>query len=169
MEKTKVSPEQVDQTKTRRRIEDTLRKDATPEKLIKIAEILGVEVATIPKVLPCGVSGRPYYGPNQVRCVHQIKQGLKYYTVNMVHPYRQAVVVVREPYFKKDSWWIGIKHLKGNWEEDISLQDHSVLPYNHGEWNKHNFLVFSSESRYLACACCHHHCCYCHCSCHHCC
>lgn len=84
----------VDIAETRRRINDALRKRAIPEDLVKVAEALGVEVAFIPEK-----SLRPCFGPDQVRCAHQIKEGLEYRHMG-VGGDRGVLIVIREPFFE---------------------------------------------------------------------
>ncbi len=156
--KTKVDLEQVDTTKTRRRIEDALRKSATPKDLVKLADILGVEVAVIPK------NPRPCFSPNQVRCVHQIKKGLEYRKMSRQDGKGETVTVLREPFYKTKSvigWWVEVEYwLAGKlYEGTFSLQDCNIFPYENGTWNETNWLAFTKNSKYLVCSCCHCHCC----------
>ena len=164
--KTKVSPERVDAIKTRRLIEDTLRK-ATPKDLVRVAEILGVEVvevAVIPEICSCDKNPRPCFGPDQVRCVHQIKKGLEYLEVYGRNGKGRSFTVVREPFYKTDyvaGWWIEVKY--PGYKTILSLQDHNIFPYNGGKWNESNWLAFTDKSRHLAHSSYHHHCPYHHC------
>lgn len=157
-----IDSKKIDTTKTRRRIEDALRKKTTPEDLIKVAEVLSVEVALIPEV------ERPCFGPDQVRCVHQIRKGLEYREIDKDY---EGVVftVVREPFYETKpyiaGWWIEVEHHYG-WGKHknlLSLRDHNIFSYKEGRWNESNWIAFTDKSRHLACHC---HGCSCHC--HHC-
>ena len=164
---TVVDSPRVDVTKTRRRIEDALRKGASTGDLIKVAETLGVDVAFIPKEeCLCSDSTRPCFGPDQVRCRHQLKVGHTY-----LHKYggdHAQFVVVREPFCgtkNSDDWWVEVeKTLAGRIKHRsvMSLQDASIYPHSPGNWNKANHFAFTASSRHLACSCqhhCSHHCC----------
>lgn len=158
--KTKVNLERIDTTKTRRRIEDALRKNATPKDLVKVADILGVEVAVILE------NPRPCFGPDQVRCVHQIKKGLKYREMPGRGGKGTLFTVVRGPFYKfKDiaGWWIEIEYRhewRGRYKNILSLQDHNIFPYEGGKWNESNWLAFTSNSKHLTYPYCQpYHCC----------
>lgn len=157
-----VSATQVDTVKTRRRIEDALRKSATPEKLIAIAKVLSIEVAVL--TLPvecCSRTGRPDFGPGQVRSFCELWEGYTYqetFRSRGKNENGRLFVVVREPYCIKDQWWMIVKH--HNVEDKISLADHSICPYGNGRWNTRNFIAFTDQSRHLRCPA--HRCCYRH-------
>jgi len=90
-------PEFIDTVTTRHRIEEALRKTATEGNLIKIADELGVNVAYVPK----NKYKRPCFGPNQVRCRHQLREGKKYNLVSVDRPRAKIVMVwlvTRAPY-----------------------------------------------------------------------
>lgn len=176
-----VDPERVDQEETRRRIEDALRKKATVDDLVEIAEILGVEVALVPQMpwVCCGCydPSRPYFGPDQVLYPCQLRKGLSYVR-HSGSSYSIPFVVVRGPYPSRTEggmqcWKIDVRHvyngvLDKNIEE-IVLEYAGVLPFREGDrrfWDKGNWIAFADESRHLAGSCCHHHCQY---HCHHCC
>jgi len=169
----------VDTTKTRRRIEEALRKAVSPEKLFEIARLLGVEIAMLPTIPRCNCCdlNRPDFGPDQVRCVCQIKVGLHYLDVYGGKDKSKSwrVVVTKEPFYKGNGWWIEVEkeydNLPGKkWthRQEISLTTlniHSTPSCDN--WNKTNWLAFTDNSRHLACTCRHHHCRH-HCHYHHC-
>ena len=92
----------IDTLKTRRRIADALPKTATPEQLIEIAGILGVEVEYLPL--------RPNFGPDQVRSICQLRAGLTYkyvYGDSVVGAPPWTFTVLDEPFPLTDAVWGG--------------------------------------------------------------
>lgn len=146
----------VDTVKTRRRIADALPKTATTEQLVKIAEILGVELAYVPE------PSRPYFGPDQVRYVCELRVGSTYRAIYAEGP-SQFFTVVKEPFSRGrriNDWWLKVRYLETDHEYNMSLEDHSIFPYDYETWNATNYLTFTDDSRHLKHpeCCCHHHC-----------
>ncbi len=173
MTQQEIDPAWVDVTKTRRRIEEALRKAATTEKLIEIAKILGVEVAVTPRYC----AHRPYFGPNQVRFPCQLREGLRYREADGPKDNGNGItfVVTKGPFYsdgkKKrgpwlegrwaewvEGWWAEVEKENsiGTYRYTISLRDRNIFPYRDGGWNSSNWIAFTDESRQLACVCCHH-------------
>lgn len=150
----------IDIPETIRRIEKELQR-ALPVKLTEIAKILGVGVA-LHASLP---EERPYFGPKQVRNLHQIREGLKYREI--LHDGREEVfTVVEGPFYdsKQNGWWMKVRYKGRDKEEDLSLRDHNIFPYANGTWSR-EWIAFTGESMHFAYSYhdhCHHHCC-----CHH--
>ena len=104
-------------------------------------------------------SVRPYFGPEQVRYICQFKVGQAYYTVHDHHGFhRTRFVLTREPYYKDGYWWID----DGRRLTGLCLSDHSVMPYEDGQWNLWNYIIFA-EPRQTS-PCCPH----CYQPCHYC-
>lgn len=116
------------------------------------------------------VRNRPDFGPDQVRCVCQIKKGLSYHerdgSVDTIF------TVIREPFYRKQDfvkgWWIEVECSGSGLKHSLSLQDHNIFPYETGIWNS-NWFAFTKKSRFLANSCCNHSCCNHHCRHCHCC
>jgi hypothetical protein len=167
-----VSPDRLDMGRTRRRVEDALRKNVTPEQLIKVAESLGVEAVELPgPVVSCHHHHccdyehdltRPNFGPNQVRSHCQLVPGLMYQSVHGREGRGDRFRLLSQPYHKHDfpeGWWVDVEYESSHYRSHLSLQDHSVDPYrrNHGTfWNTSNWIAFTDESR-PTCCCCHSH------------
>lgn len=174
-----VVPENLDIIKTRRRVEDALRKFVTTEKLVNIAGELKVELALLPEpevfchhcYCPCSFCSshdqdlnRPNFGPDQVRCKCQLREGLHYVLAHKDLSYRQSFTLLKPPYLDRPSgWWIEVKIVGRGRSDKISLQDMSVEPYlavsypKHRMWNQTNWIAFTDESK-PRCGCCHHQC-----------
>lgn len=159
-------PDNLDKAKTRRKVEEALRKEVSSEQLVNIARELGVELAFLPEPPQCCCGhrdpDRPNFGPDQVRCPHQLRKGLHYFDVHSVHSvggYRQEFIVVKEPYYSPEykGWWMKVKYLRTDTIWDASLQDRNIFPYHKGNWNTSNWVAFTEESR-PRCYCHHHHC-----------
>jgi len=82
---TSTTPIDVDIAKTRRRIEEVLRKDTSDENIIKLAEELGIEVAHLPQQPEDyhNEPGRPNFGPGQVRHASDLKIGQMYFMMHL--------------------------------------------------------------------------------------
>lgn len=78
------------------------------------------------------VSERPNFGPRQVRDVVQLTPGLSV-ADNRGNNY--TVVEVK-------GVWITVLNVHGR-QENISLADKSIVPYDNGHWNGINYLVFN--------------------------
>lgn len=158
---------EIDKIKTRRRIEEALRKTMTSYQLAKIAEELGVEVAYRPEnVLPHHHDHnlRPCFGPNQVRCLCELQVGKRY---NKIHAGRgsalmpEAFTVTKEPYQLSNTWWVNIKTSLLGTETSLSLADHSVCEYfSDASWSTQNYIAFRNDEDYGSLPC-HHHSHYC--------
>jgi hypothetical protein len=174
----------VDTVKTRRRIEEALRKAATPDTLTRVAELLGVEVAYLPETCgghqchshccppDCSYHNRPCFGPKQVRCPCQLKKGETFWHVHTGIPregtysqiidhrysFRRALVLVEGPYQQDQGyWWIKIRNVGGG-EEEIPLSAMSIVPYGDGTWNGQNYIAFGENHTQCGFHHCHSHC-----------
>ena len=75
----------VDVTKTRRRIEEALRKDTADTSIVELAEKLGIEVAYLPQQPEDyhDELGRQNFGPKQVRHASDLKIGQMYWLIHL--------------------------------------------------------------------------------------
>lgn len=155
----------VDMAQTRRRIEKALGATTiTPEKLVEIADILGVRAVKIHRADHycyggCwGKNPRPCFGPDQVRCIHQLRKGLHYNWVDRKSDGTTSVtpfVVTKEPYERADrGYFINVENQYR--ASSMSLRYTSVCSYSYGEWSTRDYITFSDDSRSLAY--CHYHC-----------
>lgn len=160
----------VDAGKTRRRVEDALRKILPGDRrLFAIAETLGVEVAMLPDLTcnccDCTDPNRPNFGQYQVRHLCQIKKGLTYSIIATGSSYpSNALDITREPYWIKSGWGVNARRLTSALEESFSLPYLNVGPHEFaGIWQKDAWLAFTTNSEHLAgphkdhCSCCRHH------------
>ena len=143
---------EVDTVKTRRRITDALSKTATAEQLERIAGILGTKVEYLPEP-----GDRPYFGPDQVRSLCQLRVGMLYLYAHADSPQNSKIfLLVEGPYLSRrdDSlWWIDVRFEGKEGIEKLSLRDANVLPYTHSRgtppsWGT-NHIAFTDESRHL--------------------
>ena len=144
----------IDTARTRRRIEDALRKTADEKKLVDAAMLLGIEIAYLPELNVCPLAdrSRPNFGQKQVRFLCQLQVGKRY--ISVFKSYRDLPFVVLEPprRLENGKWWIKIRREFG-YEElfndlSISLADYSIVPYENGKWNQVNYISFLEGEEY---------------------
>lgn len=141
----------IDTARTRRRIEDALRKNAAPARLLQIAELLGVEPALLTETKSYESKLRPCFGPRQVRCVHQLKSGLTY----CVGIGSAIGKVVREPFEVEGIWFAHVLYYSDTPSESVlTLDCYSVVPRDDGDWDQHNYILLMEDSMHLANSCC---------------
>lgn len=177
-----IDPNRVNVPKTRRDIEEFLRKQIAPDvrRLIEVAKSLGIKPTMLPDLscncCDCKDPKRPNFGPMQVRHLCQIKEGLSY-RIRGDEENRIALGVIscvnRAPFYSKgewspfgrSSWFLLDEHigLRGT-SNGISLEALSVVPNSKdGRWERHRWLEFTDNSKHLAgphedhCSCCRHH------------
>ncbi len=133
-----------------------LRKTATQERLGKVAEILGVEIAYVKEAsCPFCNGTRPDFGPRQVRWPCQLIKGERYAAVSigrnpaLVYPFE----VTEGPYRTgRYAWAIKVMILPNSLvrcgEEELSLSDYSIFPGKEGKWSKLNYIAFLKRGNY---------------------
>ncbi len=142
----------VDQTKTRRRIEDRIRKlpdgtIGTARKLAELADALQVEIAILPD-LPNGKgpkNERPCFGPNQVRCRHQLRKGRSYFNVRSDGSPIDRFTLSREPYQERGSLWIRAR-LENGLEIATLLAGQSIESFQDGTWENAFYTIFAGKA-----------------------
>ena len=156
----------VDIAKTRRRIEETLRKDTDDESIVRLAEELGIEVAYLPEQPENyhNEPGRPNFGPTQVRHASDLKIGQIYYMVYLNRrgkkTLRQKVKPIKlycEPttiYFgdrEKEEvidWYIDYVVMGSKPNIALSLYNINIHPYKlpgRSDWTAKAYLEFTEE------------------------
>jgi len=105
----------------------------------------------------CYHSGRPDFGPRQVRCLCQVKKGQKYISRNSRYPdCDERWTVLGEPYRDRNGFWVDTITASGH-RQPHSLVDRSVVQSAGGHWNECNWLEFADgrvcERRCPRCKC----------------
>lgn len=157
-----VDPARLDVVKTRRRVEDALRKSITPEQLVGVAKELRVEVAMLPEPTPChhqchchrDEKDRPDFGPDQVRCRCQLVVGNEYIDKHSAGAVRFRVLKAPQEIC---GVWIVDASLSDGGSSDLHLDNHNITPYNDGKWSQATWVAFTDDSR-PSCCCCHLNC-----------
>lgn len=91
-------------------------------------------------------TGRPHFGPTQVRCLHQIRPGLRLKERNIYNNRASDLVVISYPkQYRDDDWWIKVKYAESKNISEISLQDMSIVPRPIRSWNSNTWLSFQDE------------------------
>ena len=131
-----------------------LEKETEKREVIYIVDMLGEKMPTLL------VEERLSFGPHQVRCICQIKKGLKYQKMHKDSK-RQIYTVTKEPFIyqikdRSPGWWMEVECENDlvTIKKIISLHDNNIFPYESGKWNKINWLAFTKESKHLAHSCC---------------
>ena len=163
----------VDVTKTRRRIEEALRKDTADTSIVELAEKLGIEAAYIPQQPEDyhDELGRPNFGPKQVRHASDLKIGQMYWLIHFDKRGRmdngrkvRLIKLYCEPtttYLgdreeEAIEWYmeyivVGNSSTNGNGMSGaIRLACVNIHPYKdsfprHNNWNAQAYLVFTEE------------------------
>ncbi len=131
----------IDGKKTRRKIEDFLRKNATEDQIIEVAKTLGVEVAHL--------SSLKKVRPGQVKCAMQLRKGLKYQYVNEDDGLMSEFTVLSDPFLAGDDMKILVTFHRpwGDSEGEISLKENNIFPKNDEAWFPKNWIAFTKESK----------------------
>ncbi len=133
----------IDEKKTRRKIEDFLRKNATRDQIVDVASILGVQIAPSSSLRKV----RPY----QVTCAMQLRKGLKYQYINEDDGVLSEFTVLSDPFFvsDEDDTKIRVKFHRswGDCKGEISLKENNIFPENDEGWTPKNWITFSEESK----------------------
>ena len=142
---------EVDVTKTRNRIRDTVNRMSDPKALTYLAGRLGVTVAYLPEP-----NDRPDFGPNQVRHMCELRLGNTYKDVHGdERDGTRTFVVLEEPFLKDGSgWWVKARYTGTDLEYSFSVQDYNILHYPNGTWNPSGWIAFTDYSRHLKHVCC---------------
>lgn len=131
----------IDGKKTRRKIEDFLRKKASEEQIVEVAKTLGVEVAH--------VGGLGKIRPNQVKCAMQLRKGFKYQYVNEDDGLLSEFTVISDPIAVEDDMKVIVNFHRswGDHEGEISLKENNVFPKNDETWFPKNWITFTKDSK----------------------
>ncbi len=131
----------IDNKKTRRKVEDFLRKNASERQLADVAKMLGVEVVQLSSVKKVR--------PGQVKCAMQLRKGLRYQYVNEDDGLMSEFTVLSDPIVVDDDMKVLVNFHRpgGGFESKVSLKENNIFPKNDEAWLPKNWIAFTEESK----------------------